>query len=183
MKNKRVILLAGHNFISPGCHTVIDKKIITEFDLVTEIVANVFKRERLMGIDLINKARNQFGDLVSEVNSLNGDYLISCHLNAYDNKSQGTEVLYSYISQRGKELARIAQDKLVKHLGLNDRGIKPTKLNERGGAILNKTKPVAILLEPFFLDDITDRAILDDYMRKTEDAILEILNYIDKQEL
>lgn len=30
---KRVILLAGHNFISPGCNTNIDGKLITEFDM------------------------------------------------------------------------------------------------------------------------------------------------------
>ena len=183
MKSKRVVLLSGHNFISPGCHTVIDGKVITEFDLVTDIVANVFKRERLMGIDLVNKARNQFGDLVEEVNSLNADFLISCHLNAYDNKAQGTEVLYSHVSSRGKAFATMAQGKLVKHLGLDDRGIKPTKPNERGGSILNKTKPVAILLEPFFLDDIEDKETLNNYMRKTENAILEILDYIDKREL
>lgn len=180
---KRVVILAGHNFEKPGCHTVIDGKIITEFSITTELVAEVFKRERLMGIDLIVKARNDFGDLVDEVNSLNADYLISCHFNAYDNKAQGIEVLYSHVSSRGKAFATMAQGKLVKHLGLDDRGIKPTKPNERGGSILNKTKPVAILLEPFFLDDIEDKETLNDYMRKTENAILEILDYIDKREL
>ena len=183
MENKRVILLSGHNFISSGCHTVIDGKMITEFDTVTEIILRVFKKERLMGIDLINKARNQFGDLVEEVNSLNGQYLISCHLNAYNQKIQGTEVLYSAISSRSKELATMAQRKLVKHLGLNDRGIKETGFDDRGGSILNKTKPVAILIEPFFLDEIKDKETLNDYMEKTVHAILEILDYIDKREI
>ena len=183
MKNKRVILLSGHNFVSSGCHTVIGGKIITEFDMVTEIVARVFKKERLMGIDLVNKARNQFGDLVEEVNSLNGQYLISCHLNAYNQKTQGTEVLYSSISSRSKVLATMAQRKLVKHLGLNDRGIKETGFEDRGGSILNKTKPVAILIEPFFLDEIKDKETLNDYMDKTVHAILEILDYIDKREI
>ncbi|MGL4865160.1 MAG: hypothetical protein ACRC4T_18865, partial [Cetobacterium sp.] len=87
---KRVILLAGHNFISPGCNTNIDGKLITEFDMTSYLVAEVFKRERLIGIDLIIKARNDFGNLVNEVNSLNGDILISCHFNAYNTKAQGT---------------------------------------------------------------------------------------------
>ncbi|MGL5050094.1 MAG: N-acetylmuramoyl-L-alanine amidase, partial [Fusobacteriaceae bacterium] len=90
---KRVILLAGHNFISPGCSTNIDGRLITEFDLTSYLVTEVFKKERLVGIDLIIKARNDFGNLVNEVNSLNGDILISCHFNAYNTKAQGTEVL------------------------------------------------------------------------------------------
>ena len=176
---KRVILLAGHNFKSPGCHTVIDGKIITEFDLTTWLVAEVFKKERLIGIDLIIKARNEYKDLVNEVNTLNADYLISCHFNAYNEKTQGTEVLYSHKSAKGKDLAIIAQKKLIEHLGLNDRGIKSITLKDRGGAILNKTKPVAILLEPFFLDNITDKKVLDDLMKKTENTILAILNIIN----
>ena len=116
MAKKRRILLAGHNFISLGCHTIIEGKIITEFDLTTWLVIEVFKKERLLDVDLIIKARNNFGDLVSEVNALNADYLISCHFNTYDSKAQGTEVLYSYISSRGKVLATMAQEKLVKHL-------------------------------------------------------------------
>ena len=176
---KRVVLLAGHNFNSPGCHTVIDGKIVTEFDLTTLLVAEIFKKERLMGIDLIIKARNDYSNLVKEVNSLNADYLISCHFNAYNAKTQGTEVLYSHISAKGKELAIVAQKKLLKHLGLNNRGLKPITLKDRGGSILNKTKPVAILLEPFFLDHITAKKELDDLIKKTENAILDILNYID----
>lgn len=183
MKTKRVILLAGHNFIKPGCNTVIDGKILTEFELTTEIVSRIFKRERLIGIDLIVKARNDYGNLVNEVNSLNGDYLISCHFNAFNRKTQGTEVLYSHVSQRGKRFASVAKDIIEKHLGLNDRGIKAITPADRGGSILNKTKPVAILIEPFFLDSITDRKVIDDYLDKLADALIEILEYLDKNEI
>ena len=180
---KRVILLAGHNFISPGCNTNIDGKLITEFDLTTHLVAEIFKRERLIGIDLIIKARNDFGNLVNEVNSLNGDILISCHFNAYDKKAQGTEVLYAHTSSKGRKLASVAQDILTKHLGLSDRGIKPTKPEDRGGSILNKTKPVAILIEPFFLDNIKNKDYLEKSIEKVSNAIIEILEYVDKNEL
>lgn len=176
---KRVVLLAGHNFKSQGCQTTINGKIVTEFDLTTWLVSEVFKRERLINTDLIIKARNDYGNLVEEVNSLDADYLISCHFNAFNSKTQGTEVLYSYKSSRGKELAIIALNKLEKHLGLNNRGIKAIKENERGGSILNKTKPVAILLEPFFLDNITEKKDLDMLMKKTVNAILETLISIE----
>lgn len=180
---KRVILLAGHNFISPGCNTNIDGKLITEFNMTSYLVAEVFKKERLIGIDLVIKARNDFGNLVDEVNSLNGDILISCHFNAYDKKVQGTEVLYAHKSLKGRKLASVTQDILTKHLGLTDRGIKPTKPEDRGGSILNKTKPIAILIEPFFLDNIKNKDYLEKQMEKVSNAIIEILEYLDKNEL
>lgn len=180
---KRVILLAGHSFDKPGCSKVIEGKLVTEFDLTTWLVAEIFKMERLLGIDLIVKARNEYGKLVSEVNSLNGDYLISCHFNAFNGKTQGTEVLYSHVSQRGKRFALVAKDFLEKHLGLNDRGIKAITPEDRGGSILNKTKPVAILLEPFFLDNVSSFKELGELMEKTTEAIIELLEHLNKNEI
>ena len=40
---KRVILLAGHNFISPGCNTNIAGHLIPEFDMTSYLVAEIFK--------------------------------------------------------------------------------------------------------------------------------------------
>lgn len=180
---KRVILLAGHNFKDQGCQVKVENMIVTEFNLTTWLVAEIFKKERLMNIDLVAKARNDYKDLVNEVNSLNGDILISCHFNAANGVAQGTEVLHSSKSVKGKKLAGIAQNILVKNLGLKDRGLHPTLPGERGGSILNKTKPVAILLEPFFLDSVTSFEELLDLMNKTADSIVELLEYLEKNEL
>ncbi|MCQ9626559.1 N-acetylmuramoyl-L-alanine amidase [Cetobacterium somerae] len=180
---KRVILLAGHNFKDQGCQVKVENMIVTEFNLTTWLVAEIFKKERLMNIDLVAKARNDYKDLVNEVNSLNGDILISCHFNAANGIAQGTEVLHSSKSTKGKKLAGIAQNILVKNLGLSDRGLKPTTPDMRGGSILNKTKPVAILLEPFFLDSVTSFEELLDLMNKTADSIVELLEYLEKNEL
>ena len=109
------------------------------------------------------------------------DYLISCHFNAYDGETQGTEVLYAHTSSKGEKLAKKAQTILVKNLGLNDREIKGVSPSERGGSILNKTKPVAILIEPFFLDEIHSYKRLNTLMDKTVESILEILVYIANQ--
>lgn len=180
---KRVVLLAGHNFQDQGCQVKLDGAVITEFNLTTWLVAEVFKKERLMNVDLVAKARNNYRDLVSEVNSLNADILISCHFNAANGVAQGTEVLHSSKSTKGKKLAGIAQDILVKNLKLNNRGLKPTSPDMRGGSILNKTKPVAILLEPFFLDSVQTMSELIEYMDKTAASIIELLEYLEKNEL
>lgn len=50
----------------------------------------------------------------------------------------------------------------------------------RGGSILNKTKPIAILLEPFFLDSVKSFDELLDFMEKKADSIIELLNHLDK---
>lgn len=179
---KRVIILAGHNFEKSGCSTQMeDGRTITEFDLTTELVARVFKEERLINLDTVIKARNDFADLVKEVNEIPADYLISCHFNAYDGETQGTEVLYAHTSSKGEKLAKKAQTILVKNLGLNDRGIKGVSPSERGGSILNKTKPIAILIEPFFLDEIHSYERLNALMDKTVESILEILLHIANQ--
>lgn len=52
-----------------------------------------------------------------------------------------------------------------------------------GGSILNKTKPVAILIEPFFLDNIKNKDYLEKSIEKVSNAIVEILDYVDKNEL
>ncbi|MGL5936749.1 MAG: N-acetylmuramoyl-L-alanine amidase [Cetobacterium sp.] len=180
---KRVVLLAGHNFQDQGCQVKIDGSVITEFNLTTWLVSEVFKKERLMNVDLIAKARNDYRDLVSEVNTLNADILISCHFNAANGVAQGTEVLHAASSIKGKTLAGVAQNIFVKNLKLNSRGLKPTTPDMRGGKILNKTKPVAILLEPFFLDSVKSIEELWDLLEKTADSIVEILEYLEKNEL
>ena len=179
----RVALLSGHNFINKGCHVKIDGQIINEWDLTNWLVAEVFKRERLMGVDLIVKARNDYKDLVSEVNSLNANVLISCHFNAAEGEVQGTEVLHAATSLKGKKLAGVAQNILVKNLSLRNRGLKPTTPDMRGGSILNKTKPVAILIEPFFLDSVKNFEELADLMDKTADSMIELLEHLEKNEL
>lgn len=179
----RVIILAGHNFKDQGCLVKLGNTVVTEFNLTTWLVAEIFKKERLINIDLVAKARNDYKNLVSEVNSLNGDILISCHFNAANGIAQGTEVLYSSKSTKGKKLAGIAQNILVKNLNLNNRGLKTTTLDMRGGAILNKTKPVAILIEPFFLDAVKSFEELAELMDKTAVSIIELLEHLEKNAL
>lgn len=175
---KRVILLSGHNFEKKGCYN--RKLDVSEFDVATEVIAEVFSRERLKHVDLVLKARNDFSNLVKEVNSLNGDLLISMHFNAYNGKAQGTETLIALSSKTGAKYAPKIQEILVKHLGLNDRGINPTSAYGRGGSILNKTKPVAFLLEPFFLDEVENLKELEEYKNATADAVLEILEWYEQ---
>lgn len=176
---KKVILVAGHDFIKRGCYTIIDGVgRVDEYDLTTRIVTELFREEELKNLDVIVKGRNTYGNLPKEINGLNGDVIICCHYNAFDGKTQGTEVLYAASSTRGKVLAQKAQDILVKHLDFPSRGIKPVSTGERGAYVLTKTKAVAILPEPFFLDCIHDSGELEMTYRKGKAAMSELLKWI-----
>lgn len=180
---KKVLLISGHSFIDCGCSIEIDNKTITEYSLTSWVVSEIFKRERLKDIDLIIKGRNRYCDLVEEINSLNCDIIISLHFNSYDKKTQGTEVLYCATSRRGKILAVVSEKIMVKHLKLNMRGIKPTTTEMRGGMLLNKTKAPAVIIEPFFLDSIKSMEELKLYINNSIKGILEILEFISKNDI
>jgi N-acetylmuramoyl-L-alanine amidase len=174
---KRVIILSGHNFEAPGCCNIIidQRKPITEFDVATEVATRIMKHEKTMELDTIMKARNKYSDLVNEVNSLNGDILISIHFNAFDKKAQGTEVLCAVDSPTGRKYAKELNKKLVSKLQIADRGIKEVGVGGRGYSILNKTKPVALLVEPFFLDSVKTQYDLDRMINATTEGIIEFL--------
>jgi len=82
---------------------------------------------------VVLKRRNRsYSELPKEIDSLNPDYILELHLNAANKKAQGSEVLYCRASNRGKKMAEIIQDNLVKRLNLADRGAKPKERKENG---------------------------------------------------
>ena len=99
------------------------------------------------------KTRNRsYSELPKEIDSLNPDYILELHLNAANKKAQGGEVLYCRASSRGKKMAEIIQNNLLKRLKLADRGAKPREKKEAGGHILWSTKAPCVVVESFFLD-------------------------------
>lgn len=80
------------------------------------------------------------------------DIAIELHYNSYSStKANGFEYLYHHASKEGKRLAEsflfIHEDVLP---GQVSRGIKPINYGGRGFGFLSKTKPPAIICEPFF---------------------------------
>lgn len=86
-------------------------------------------------------------------NSGKYDLIVELHLNAYNGTGKGAEVLYS--SNSGKVVAQRVQDKL-KTIFTNRNIKQRTDLY-----ILNKTKPVSIVLETFFCDNKNDCTVAD----------------------
>src|SRR5699024_10017073 len=89
----------------------------------------------------------------NKANSAKADFYISFHHNAYQSKwgnHGGVETFYHAQSSKGKAIARIVQDAIVKAYGLTDRGIKTANLH-----ITRETNMPAVLVEGGFMTVIS----------------------------
>ncbi len=173
-QKKLCALVIGHQPDKPGAVNTNSNTSEFEFnkDLARRIEQNV-QNTRLKKV-----YRTTYEELPGEINALNPDFIISLHCNSYDSAASGTEVLYCQSSKKGKEIAGILLQHLVKHLGLRDRGIKPRKKGELGYGVLCLTDAPAIIAEPFFISNDSDlaraREDLDGLAKAYADAIDEI---------
>ena len=104
--------------------------------------------------------------LVQDLNKASGknDFILSFHLNSGLATSTGTETLYWHTSTKGKKLAGLVQENLVKVLGLANRGIKirrkpvdkADELNQRGWTMFRDTNAPFVMLESFFISNDED---------------------------
>ena len=131
---------------------------------------------------------------VAHINKLNVDLAIELHLNA--GGGHGAETLYCPGSRKGKILAQKVQDQIVL-LGMRDRGVKEgwfhmdkPGVKEHAGDVegdevkdyfLEKTNCPAIIIEPYFLDNTSERRAYignNDYYKLLADRIINgIFNY------
>ena len=90
---------------------------------------------------------------VREANSSRADIAVSFHANA--GGGDGFEAFYYKGNDKGKKLAGLCE-KYVKQLGQNSRGLKTNNL-----MFTRETNMTAVLVESFFVDNKTDKAIGD----------------------
>ncbi|MGH0567354.1 N-acetylmuramoyl-L-alanine amidase [Bacillus anthracis] len=146
----------GHNAIVQGANWGNRKEHIMDRQVKDAVTAKL----RALGhtvyddTDEVGKTQAQnLNNIVANCNSHDVDLVISYHLNAYDGKANGVEVLY--FDQ--KDLAAKVSAQLAKDIGWHDRGPKQrTDL-----AVLKGTKAPAILIELGFIDNESDMAKWD----------------------
>lgn len=176
---QKIALVIGHTEKNPGAMNVICGVSEFEFNrkLVTSIVAIIDDRCEVKIV-----YRERYSDLPEKINAWNPDFVICFHANAFNKKSSGTETLYYRKSKKGKGMATILQDNIVKVLGLKDRGVKGKSSEERGGYVLRGTKAPCILLEPFFIDNDDDyKTAVSKYpelVNACVDSIYEIIKVV-----
>ena len=173
------VLVIGHTKKSPGAKN--KKRELTEFDFNDDLARRIERKVKDANIQKVY--RITYIGLPDQINSINPDFIISLHCNAFNNNASGTEVLYWHNSPKGKHIASILQRHLVKHLRLPDRKIKPVKGGDRGGLLLCLTKAPCVISEPFFIDNDSDldRALedLDGLVQAYADAIQKITEYLE----
>ncbi len=112
--------------------------------------------------EVVVVTRKSFAELPGQINAHKPDFCVELHFNAVDDaKAHGTETLFWYASCNGNRLAETFQAQMLEALKLRNRGTKPVaSAKARGGHYLSKTVCPAVLVEPGFITNDTDRRAL-----------------------
>lgn len=155
---KIVVIDPGHGGKDPGS-TSITNKPEKEYNLALALKVQAL----LLNEPDIELVMTRDGDTyptrperVRLANQLNADVFVSIHGNNVESSPQatGTETFY-YQRSSSKELANIIHQRLVKAMGLKDRGVKNGNLE-----VIRDTTMAAVLLEVGFLSNVMDEELM-----------------------
>lgn len=93
---------------------------------------------------------------VAETNATGAAAAVELHLNSFNGRASGTEMIHAAGSTQGKALATLLQRAAVSALGLPDRGIKGPQGGGRGQRWLKGTRMPAVIVETAFIDNDGD---------------------------
>jgi len=172
-------LVIGHKKESPGACNANYGDSEYEFN---NILAGMI--ENRMGKSSIIKVyrTGSYTKLPAQINALLPSFILSLHCNSFNKKVSGTEVLYYEHSGRGRIIAGLLQERLVRCLKLSDRGIRAKSEDDRGGYLLKYTSAPCVIAEPFFIDNdedlLTAKALMEELVKAYADAIDEIFSFL-----
>ncbi len=151
---KTIAIVVGHG---PNIDRGATNGSVTELDwnrdLAKQIISAIGNRAKAV---LVNRVIER-AQPVKQTNDTKADAAVELHLNAFNKKATGTEMIHSG-SEKGIALAKALQTAAVKVLGLTDRGIKLPQGGGRGAGWLNRTNMPAVIVESFFIDNDSDLA-------------------------
>lgn len=154
LAGRKIALDAGHGGNDPGA---VGQSGTHEAVIVEKIADRVAELLKEMEAEVILIPRSTLNTRVEAANQSKSDILVSIHLNgADDSTASGTEVLYFKHSKNGKKLANFIFRELVYLLNRRARGIKPRE----DLAILKKTRMPAVVVEPLFLTNAEEEALV-----------------------
>ncbi len=151
---KIVVIDPGHGGNDPGT-TSISNKHEKDFNLALSLkVQELLLKEPEIEV-LMTRDSDVYPTRTERVlfaNKLNADVFVSIHGNSVLESPQanGTETHY-YQRSSSRELANAIHKRLIKAMGLRDRGIKDSSFQ-----VIRETKMAAVLLEAGFLSNISD---------------------------
>ena len=150
----KVFLSAGHGGSDPGAVANGLQEKVINLNALLVCKAELERHGVTVVASRTTDANDPVQEEVAEANASGADIAVSFHANA--GGGDGWESYYWAADPNGKRLAQLCE-KHVKALGQNSRGCKV------GDHLMfvNSTNMTAVLVESFFLDNATDKAIGD----------------------
>jgi N-acetylmuramoyl-L-alanine amidase len=150
--NKVVILDPGHGGTEAGAIGV--DKVTKEKDLNLAIALKTKQRLLSYGIKcLLTRENDIFRSLAARcaiTNDSNAQIFVSIHCNSFPGpNAYGIETFY--VSEKGKEIALLVQNRLIEQVDAFNRGVKHAKFY-----VLVNTKIPAILVECGFMSNFNE---------------------------
>jgi N-acetylmuramoyl-L-alanine amidase len=167
----------GHGLNTAGKRTPImpDGKVIKEWEFNYPTAKKLGYLLKYNGFNIIYVSDTEEDTPLSvrtkKANDVKADLFVSIHFNAYQGiwgSHGGIETYHYPNSTKGKQLANLIQDELIKETGLRNRGVKSANFQ-----VLRGTNMVSVLAECGFMDNLDEaKLMLDgDYQLKCARAI------------
>lgn len=154
LAGRKIAVDAGHGGRDPGA---VSTSGLKEADLVETIAYRTAELLKEMEAEVVLVPRGSLATRVDAINRNRVDIAVSIHLNGAENpEACGTEVLYFKNSRNGRRLASLILKELVYLLKRRERGIK----GRDDLAILKRTRMPAVIVEPLFLTNPEEEALI-----------------------
>lgn len=184
--NKTVVIDAGHGGYDPGS---IGCKGGKEKDITLLVALKIGSILRANGVNVVFTRKNDSVTWPTEIkkalvsraniaNNIGADLFISIHTNHSDISTiSGTESYYMLGSYKGKKIAQIIQNNIIKKTKFKNRGIRYADYS-----VLRNVRAPAVLVELGYTSNYKEATLL--HSKKYQDLFAEaiatgILKYID----
>jgi len=176
--NGRAGFLRGHSKGDGGAQSPATG--MSEWEYYGPVLPEVAKHLQKKGVvvDIYQRdGRYEWGAMRDIVNHRSAtiapyDLVTMGHLNAFNTRARGTEVLYWHDSPNGKIAAECMLEYVQPLFGGPNRGIKALHPNERAWKMLYTIRDVALIVEAGFIDNSEDEKALIQYRDLFDEAIV-----------
>jgi N-acetylmuramoyl-L-alanine amidase len=174
---KTIAIDNGHGLNTAGKRTSImpDGKIIKEWEFNYPTAKKLGNLLKYNGFNIMYVSDTEEDTSLKirtdRANNAKANLFVSIHYNAYQGtwgNHGGIETYHYPNSVKGKELADLIQEELIKETGLRNRGVKSANFQ-----VLRESNMTAILCECGFMDNIEEAKLMldEDYQMKCARAI------------
>ena len=174
---KTIAIDNGHGLYTLGKRTpkFPDGKVIKEWEFNYPTAKKLGELLKYIGFNIMYVSDTEedtpLNVRTKKANDIKADLFVSIHFNAYQGvwgNHGGIETYHYPNSLKGKELADLIQEELIKETGLRNRGVKSANFQ-----VLRETNMVSVLAECGFMDNLEEAKLMldENYQMKCARAI------------